>query len=49
MSPVLIAITGVIYLVVAADLALHGKVGLAVAYLGYSFANVGLYLAARAL
>lgn len=48
MSPVLIAITGVIYLVVAADLALHGKVGLAVAYLGYSFANVGLYLAARA-
>jgi hypothetical protein len=48
MSPALIAITGVIYLVVAADLALHGKVGLAVAYLGYSFANVGLYLAARA-
>jgi len=34
--------------VVAADLALHGKVGLAVAYLGYSFANVGLYFAARA-
>jgi hypothetical protein len=48
MSPALIAITGLIYLVVAADLALHGKVGLAVAYLGYSFANVGLYLAARA-
>jgi hypothetical protein len=48
MAPWLIALTGVIYLVVAADLALHGKVGLAVAYLGYSFANVGLYFAARA-
>jgi hypothetical protein len=48
MAPWLIALTGGIYLVVAADLALHGKVGLAVAYLGYSFANVGLFLAARA-
>jgi hypothetical protein len=48
MSPALIAITGVIYLVVAADLALHGKVGLAVAYCGYAAANVGLYMAARA-
>jgi len=48
MAPWLIALTGGIYLVVAADLALHGKVGLAVAYLGYSFANVGLYFAARA-
>ena len=48
MAPWLIALTGGIYLVVAAELALHGKVGLAVAYLGYSFANVGLYLAARA-
>jgi len=48
MAPWLIALTGGIYLVVAADLALHGKVGLSVAYLGYSFANVGLYFAARA-
>jgi len=48
MAPWLIALTGGIYLVVAADLALHGKVGLAVAYLGYSFAAVGLYFAARA-
>jgi hypothetical protein len=48
MAPWLIALTGGIYLVVAADLALHGKVGLAVAYLGYSFACVGLFLAARA-
>ena len=48
MAPWLIALTGVIYLVVAADLALHGKAGLALAYIGYSFANYGLYLAARA-
>ena len=47
MSPWLIILTGGIYLVVAADLAWHGKPGLSLAYLGYSFANVGLYLAAR--
>ncbi len=47
MSPLLIAVTGVIYLVVAADLVYHGKTGLGIAYLGYAFANVGLYLAAR--
>ena len=47
MAPWLIALTGVIYLVVAADLAYHQRMGLAVAYLGYAFANVGLYLAAK--
>lgn len=47
MSPILIAITGIIYLWVAADLAWHQKSGLAVAYLGYAFANVGLYMAAK--
>jgi hypothetical protein len=47
MSPALIAITGVIYLVVAADLVYHGKVGLGIAYLGYAAANVGLWMAAR--
>ena len=47
MSPHLIAICGVIYLVVAFDLAYHGKTGLAIAYAGYAFANVGLYMAAR--
>jgi hypothetical protein len=47
MSPWLIAFTGVIYLVVALDLATAGRYGLAIAYLGYSFANVGLYLTAR--
>ena len=47
MSPILIAITGVIYLYVACDLAWHGKYGLALAYAGYSFSNIGLYIAAR--
>lgn len=47
MAPTLIAITGVIYLAVAADLAYSGRYGLAIAYAGYAAANVGLYLAAR--
>jgi hypothetical protein len=46
-APWLIALTGVIYLVVAADLAARHKLGLAVACLSYAFANVGLYLAAK--
>lgn len=47
MSSWLIAVTGCIYLVVAIDLWMNGRHGLALAYLGYSFANVGLYLTAR--
>lgn len=46
MSGPLIAITGLIYLWVACDLAMRGNVGLSIAYLGYAFANVGLYLVA---
>lgn len=42
----LIALTGCIYAFVAFDLARQGKVGLAVAYAGYAFSNIGLYLAA---
>lgn len=47
MAPNLIALTGVIYLYVAFDLWLSGKTGLSLAYLGYSFANAGLWMAAR--
>ena len=47
MAPWLIALTGLLYVWVAADLAWHGKHGLAIAYAGYAAANVGLYLAAR--
>lgn len=48
MSANLIAITGVIYAYVAVDLWLNGKTGLSLAYVGYSFANAGLWMAARA-
>lgn len=48
MSANLIAITGVIYAYVAVDLWLSGKTGLSLAYVGYSFANAGLWMAARA-
>jgi hypothetical protein len=47
MAAPLIAITGLIYAYVAADLAWQGKHGLALAYAGYAFSNIGLYLAAR--
>lgn len=47
MAAWLIALTGVIYAYVAADMAWQGKTGLAIAYAGYAFSNVGLYLAAR--
>jgi uncharacterized protein YbjT (DUF2867 family) len=47
MSSWLIALTGVIYLYVSAELYYEGKTGLAIAYFGYAFANVGLYIAAK--
>ena len=47
MAAWLIALIAVVYLVVGIDLLITGKVGLGIAFLGYSFSNVGLYLAAR--
>ena len=47
MAPSLIAITGVIYAYVACDLMYHGRYALAVAYIGYAFANIGLFYAAK--
>jgi hypothetical protein len=44
----LIAAIAVVYLAVGIDLMIAGKMGLGIAFLGYSFSNVGLYLAARA-
>jgi Predicted transcriptional regulators len=38
-------VTGLV--AVATDLALSGKIGLSIAYLGYAFANVGLWMAAQ--
>jgi hypothetical protein len=47
MASWLIALIGVVYLLVAAQLLLEGKIGLGIAFLGYSLGNVGLYLAAK--
>ena len=47
MAAWLIAIIGVVYAVVAADLLRVGHTGLGIAFVGYSIGNVGLYLAAR--
>ena len=38
---------GIIYVYVAGDLAYHGRYSLATAYLGYAFANIGLFFAAK--
>lgn len=46
MAAWLIAFTGMIYAVVAADLFRKGDTGLGIAFLGYAFSNVGLWLAA---
>jgi hypothetical protein len=46
MSGTLIALTGVIYAYVSIELYIQGKTGLAIAYAGYAFANIGLYKAA---
>jgi hypothetical protein len=47
MAPWLIALCGFIYVYVAGDLMYHGRYALATAYLGYAFANIGLYYAAK--
>ena len=47
MAQWLIIAVGFVYLIVATNLILAGKVGLGIAFLGYAFSNVGLYLAAQ--
>ena len=47
MSGPLIALTGLIYLYVSVDQFRRGNAGMGVAYLGYAFSNVGLYVLAR--
>lgn len=49
MSSWLIAIIGVVYAVVAADLLWRGNIGLGIAFVGYSIGNIGLYLASKAI
>lgn len=47
MSGWLIALTGAIYAYVAYDMGREGNLGMAIAYAGYAFANIGLYLLAE--
>lgn len=47
MSAPLIIITGLIYLYVSVDLFLSNNNGLSLAYFGYAFANIGLYMAVK--
>jgi len=47
MSGWLIAVTGLAYAYVAFEQGRKGNVGMAVAYAGYAFSNVGLYMLAR--
>lgn len=47
MASWLIAGIGVVYLLVAVQLLVEGKIGLGVAFLGYALGNVGLYIAAK--
>lgn len=47
MSGWLIAITGLIYAYVALEQGYYGNYPLSIAYAGYAFANVGLYLLAK--
>jgi len=46
MSHNLILFTGIIYLWVALEQGYKGNTGMLIAYLGYAFANVGLYMLA---
>ena len=46
MSGWLIAFTGLIYLYVAIEQACKGNIGMFIAYTGYAFANIGLYMLA---
>lgn len=46
MSAWLIALTGLVYSWVAIEQCMKGNYGLGIAYTGYAFANVGLYMLA---
>jgi hypothetical protein len=46
MSAWLIAFTGCCYLYVAAEQGYKGNIGMLITYIGYAFANVGLYMLA---
>ena len=43
MSGWLLAVTGLIYAIVAIDQGYKGNTGMAIAYAGYAFSNIGLW------
>lgn len=47
MASWLIALIGVVYTIVAAQLLVTGKTGLGIAFIGYALGNVGLFMEAR--
>jgi hypothetical protein len=47
MSAWLIALSGIIYLYVALEQGYKGNIGMLITYIGYAFANIGLYLLAN--
>lgn len=46
MSGWLIALTGLIYLYVAIEQGMKGNIPMLICYIGYAFANIGLYMMA---
>jgi hypothetical protein len=46
MSGWLIILTGLIYAYVSLDQGMKGNMGMAIAYTGYAFSNIGLFLLA---
>lgn len=47
MSAWLIALTGLIYFYVALEQGQKGNYGMLITYIGYAFANIGLYILAN--
>lgn len=47
MSAFLVAITGLIYAYISAEQLFKGEVSMAIVYLGYALANVGLWMAVK--
>jgi hypothetical protein len=47
MSAWLIILTGAIYAYVALEQGMKGNTGMAMAYAGYAFSNIGLWILAR--
>ena len=47
MSGWLIAITGMIYTYVSIEQCMKGNIGMCIAYAGYAFSDIGLYILAK--